>query len=650
VLDDRRDEIDVIADLLPSRVSHELGNIMSKEEEALYDLTESFTGTLSEDDGTNAESGKRKAPRPGQIGILRGLTALDSIIGLGPLGPSCEGPFLPPQQEAGAASINPDAAVVAGTPALIIPCGYGSSGGLGIVTTPGRDERAVLSEVDCLGAECVFSFRSSSLVLMGTVDNGIRILRMQGTSSEHAKDEGRADSVDLIELQHADCLANFEEGDGSTTRQLFTQASLLSCAELATGKFVLAVSLPLEMRNQPEEQYAVAFVNETEGFLEVTEIVFLPGQEGNGDIVSISPMESDGTSHSEIVFACAWSNGVCTLVVLDANGLVKVCEIVGADQEDDPMEVDESDDADDKFYMSTRIVAVDLFRAPLNFFPQSLSQSGAKGKEKEEKQLDNAEESEGEDDLYFASEQDEKARNEKKVNRSTEGDTSDAPWKTPALFFAICRQSGKLEVFLVSDMIPDQEPTPVWAASGCGHGISSLSWLSISGTEYRIPRQHKVHVREMRFFYCGPTRPADGKDVPGSSRPLCLGVENSAGDLHLYAADARAGPGSSLRFGRVPLKNVTRQSQEQTKLYAKLKRKGIVSGNAEGKFLHNKLHRFQGLSKQDGLFAAVTRPLWLLAERGRPVAVAHRLRHAAPAGGKALPVSGFCSNLVRLQP
>lgn len=303
------------------------------------------------------------------------------------------------------------------------------------------------------------------------------------------------------------------------------------------------------------------------------------------------------------------------------------------------MEDMEHEQAEDDFYHSKHIVAVDLFRAPSNFFVKNRAQSS-----QSTNPVDTAVgRADGdEDELYDVT-----------PNRDIERPqvTNDSmrytEWIAPTLYLGICRQSGDLEVFRVVDIGQDETPTPGWSASGCGRGSSSLS---NSATQCRIPRQHEVSASEIRFFHCGPAKSGVAKNTPGLSRPLCLAVETSAGDLHLYAADSRLGPEARLRFSRVQLKTVSRQSQEQARLGAKLRRKGIVSGSGakedKDTFRYNNLHGFHSLSEQDGLFAAVARPVWLLAERGRPTAVAHRLRHAAPAGGKALPISGFCSNLV----
>jgi len=75
----------------------------------------------------------------------------------------------------------------------------------------------------------------------------------------------------------------------------------------------------------------------------------------------------------------------------------------------------------------------------------------------------------------------------------------------------------------------------------------------------------------------------------------------------------------------------------------------MVSQRDEPKknYRYNSLFAFQNLSGQDGLFAAVARPVWFVAERGRPMMLCHRCRHAAPAGAAPTPVTGFCSGLMQ---
>ena len=60
-------------------------------------------------------------------------------------------------------------------------------------------------------------------------------------------------------------------------------------------------------------------------------------------------------------------------------------------------------------------------------------------------------------------------------------------------------------------------------------------------------------------------------------------------------------------------------------------------------FRYNSLVRFNDISGRCGLFAAVSRPFWILAERGIPLALLHRMRHLA--AGSPYPTKAFCPNL-----
>jgi hypothetical protein len=213
------------------------------------------------------------------------------------------------------------------------------------------------------------------------------------------------------------------------------------------------------------------------------------------------------------------------------------------------------------------------------------------------------------------------------------------------LFIGICRQSGSLEVYSVPRQGQGQESTLLWAASGCGHGVSSLRNTVDESEELRKPRSHEVSVREIRFFACGPSLSKSSDVSP--PRSLCLTTETTNGDLHLYALNR----GESPAFQRVALRTVARPSQEQSRHNAKLRRKGIIEKGTDKDmeavlFSYSSLHPFCDISGQDGLFAAVARPMWLIAERGHPTALNHRMRHAAPAGGKPRPITGFCSGLM----
>lgn len=50
--------------------------------------------------------------------------------------------------------------------AHVFPSGYGSSGVLALVTVPGRDDRMIIGEEDCLNADCIFSLPTAGVVLL----------------------------------------------------------------------------------------------------------------------------------------------------------------------------------------------------------------------------------------------------------------------------------------------------------------------------------------------------------------------------------------------------------------------------------------------------------------------------------------------------
>ena len=246
-----------------------------------------------------------------------------------------------------------------------------------------------------------------------------------------------------------------------------------------------------------------------------------------------------------------------------------------------------------------------------------------------------------------------------------------APSKNRILL-AICRRSGLLQIYdnedaaarpLVDCPSADASSTnalsPIWQASGCSHGTAILGQSS-PGVTIRRPELHEVEAAEIRFFVAGPSLRPDAVNSMSAAaekdswmlRSLCVLVDTSQGDLHLYSGSKRGGSGSdggsSLEFSRVPLSNVSRPSEEAGRHLVKLRRKGIVppaSRTSIDAFRPNRLHRFSGISNQDGLFAATPRPLWFVSERGAPTVVSHKSRHVGPAGACPVPVSGFCATM-----
>lgn len=238
------------------------------------------------------------------------------------------------------------------------------------------------------------------------------------------------------------------------------------------------------------------------------------------------------------------------------------------------------------------------------------------------------------------------------------------------ILIAICRRKGLLQIY-DNPLAPSSSPLiefpssssaslPIWQSNGCSHGTAILG-ESPSSVHTRRP-ENEVEGSEIRFFVAGPSllssesisggtaegrRQADAEKDAWMLRSLCLLVDTSYGDLHLYSASKRlSSNGLRLEFSRVPLSNVTRPSEEQNRHLTKLRRKGIVppsSAAAAEVFRPNRLIRFCRISGEDGLFAATPRPLWFVAERGAMTVVSHKSRHVSPAGTRPVPISGFCT-------
>ena len=91
--------------------------------------------------------------------------------------------------------------------AKIMPCSHGSSGGLALVTSPGRDDRSILVEIDCLNVESVFCIDVLVLMSMLPKDDGagINVLRIESNDNS-------------LEITQVDMDAWYKsDGDGSIT-------------------------------------------------------------------------------------------------------------------------------------------------------------------------------------------------------------------------------------------------------------------------------------------------------------------------------------------------------------------------------------------------------------------------------------------------
>jgi hypothetical protein len=634
--------------------------MLSREEEALYapigyeDLNEviddastpNLIPASSDEDENDINSiymnRKRDRAKLVRISVVRSLTTLDSITALGPVGPGCEGPISATKANMKAPDdiLGQPKGPVVGSTAHILPCGYGSSGGIALVTTPGRDDTSILAEADCLNVQSVFSLPKHGLVIMGLVPNkdgvaGMSVLRLQ--SSTHA-DQGSRQIAD-VEFDEVDlevwCTSDEEtEGTFADARYVLTQATLLSASELNDDRFMLLV------QSDDGFSHALVLLRELLGQLRVIDHTIVESMSG-GALISVTPPSAD--SYDDIVsFGCVWSSGCATVASVDTTNNVRMTMILGTVKEQSE---NLGEDEEEFFYQSDRITAVDIFSAPSDFFACDES-SVVKPAVDSGIISEIVEDDEEELELYgHHSPPVEVPTIDEGVQVSVENESSTAN------FIAIVRVSGLLQVFKVSDFADGDLPRPVWQADGCGHGVAILEDHSDMKSAPRKPRLHRVFTSEIRFFSCGTTAsPILSKrtQMRSVSPSFFVSIETDAGDLHVYKREK----GRTCIFGREPTRQSSRPSKEQSRHHAKLRRKGVLAKTAKDEsisdlvsFRHNRFHRFFGISGHDGLFAAIARPLWFVSERNALKLLHHRSKHVAPAGGRARPITGFCSGL-----
>jgi cleavage and polyadenylation specificity factor subunit 1 len=618
--------------------------ILLLEEAALYAADDSSVDTSPHtippsDDETESlqeqgsPSRKRQRSMLSKLTVTRSLLALDTITSLGPIGPGCEGPLSPPPSESRLIMpLDTTAGAVSGATAHVFPCGYGSSGGLALVTAPGRDDRSILAEADCLNVECLFSLPRSGLLLLGMSrsETGIKALRFSEVGDPTELDEEA--TVGMREINLEEWLEGEQNDDSHVfgrANNLFRDATLLAAAEIGAGKFFIVVSAGVA----DDAEYAIVSLVENDGVLTVSHHFQLTDGEKRSVLLSLTPLIYQ-QEKGLVSFCCLWNSGNANAVSISADSIVWEGKIRNLDPE--------GANQSPSFFESLKVVAVDLFEAPVDIFSTPFScGDGCKDRPTLVKSDDSTTEEiyEFDDDDFelYGTNRAWSHANEKEDSHAT------VEPKRLSLFVAICRQSGKLEVYSLTDIQSGDDESPLWFANGCGHGVTHIT----SQKEHRKPVVHEVHTCEMRFFSCGPSPLERTGSFESPLHSLALLIETSDEDLFLYKAEFHQRPSKSLEFRRVPLGMVSRRSQEQTRHHAKLRRKAIVGGaNVDSfdlsSFRHSRLHRFTCLSGQDGAFAAVSRPLWILSERGKLTPLCHRTRHAAPAGGRPWPVVGFC--------
>ena len=627
---------------------HEYERILQLEEEALYAPEESEggggpniipPGSDDEDMMTDnsiggafgAGSRERKRARLSQLMVVRSLTVLDSISAFGPLGPGCNGPLSQaPEYVVTTDPTSPTKDPPLGAMGYVFPCGYGSSGGLSLLTTPGRDDRTILAEEDCINAKAIFSLPERGYVLMGMSNGGFRFMKLDPSSSN--KNTEDADTSTMAEI-------NLDEWVSDDVYGYVMSATLLAAYEWNSDIFALLV----EVAGGDTKTYTFLIMNDSKETLDLQAEIVLELQDGEL-IQNVTPF-TRLTSDDKMCFGYTVSSGDAYLAVASASGGLKEFKVEAAMTI--PMEIGDKDlTEEEQFYASGAVTALDIFEAPKSLFvkartgasPATFAASDVKTEHGTYVMDDDDAELYGESAAADIS----AGGNVQKVKPEAENNAD----KEIIFYFALCRQSGDIEVYVLSDWIEDQTIAPVWSSSGCSHGVPQLLSEKQDGPAFRPPRMHKLYTKEMRFFVCGPSS-STWANAPFGPRIFCLAVEGSNGDMFLYEAEVSNSTHCLQSFSRVPLKYSTRPSQEQSKHFLKLRRKGMLGRpDTEKEFQYPSLFRVTNISGQDGLFAAAARPVWLIADRGRPTMLCHRSRHVAPAGSRTRPISGFCSGLV----
>jgi len=670
-------------------------------------------------------------PQIQSISIFKSITAIDSLTGLGPIGPGCVGPTastLPDDQSNGDAHLLTGSGMnipVGASSINIHPCGYGSSGGLAVYYMPGlnfngSNGSTIMNEVDCRNISGVYCCAQLGYVfLTKEEDSGCLLLQFDDTKNSTMEEESKGIASDekkraLVEVD-IDHWSNVEEDEGSTMTNLqnikdvLTKTKILTIKEFSTEihgivtNFILLIlssgkSYSLNILAESDKQCLTVIHShdirsyDDDGVSKANYLVSTAISESL-DQTSLSPQEYI------LSVACVWSNGNGSILnITRKRDIWRVHEVVlGGDSN---AQEDWADDEEnlEQFYNSNKIVAMDLFEIADDIFqPQ-----GSKGRDND-KSVDFSQDIEpspiqnennydfdeddlelyGDDDVHGVTVPDLKKESTSKNLSQSYNSAEMIPTRYNTLggyisganlsdkskvVVAVCRQSGELQVLDVMSLLndsDDQEVTntvgdPLMASYedtkksalwqsvyGCGQGVSILQSTS---KKFQNPRYHNVSVSEIKVFFAGPSNMLEigeerTKDL-SILRSLCLLVETSHGDLHLYSG-SKSITNDEVTFRRVSLGTVARPSEEEKRHKNKLVRKGIAADVTEESNLFHRpqrFHRFFSISGQDGVFAATSRPIWIVSERGVPMALSHRVRHGAPAGGRPLPLTGFCTD------
>jgi len=697
-----------------ARLSEE--EILRREEDALYVQTDksilgaNIEGSFQRDESDDDEQVETKTllprinakqlyrPQIRAISMFKHMKVLDSLTGLGPIGSGCEGPIAYNLPVTSQTKMSRDE-VFSGSTMNIHPCGYGSSGGLAIQTSPGLNYGStIISEADCVGMGSIYNCPHFGFVFLAKKERNAGCMLLKSVKSPTEQNAEK----ELVEIDLKNIISNISGGldmeddmpSFYNVTDVLTRMTILSVKEFYTSSgnessnimimanYGSAYAIVILCRN--EENKLVLRHSHMIGACDETITI---ERETLVSVTVLENLDSAKASDSSIGLSlgCVWRSGHASIFTISfsihSECVVKEIILQGNEEADQ--------NGNDPSVRSDKVMALDMFSIADNIFTQDSSRNSAsKYDPKKAVLMESSAVSETKTDIF--DEDDVELYGMDVQVLTGDGKSKPASFQTrrvcsdmpPSRFntlggyisganlsdtevsvVAICRESGQLQLFDVAklfstnsfDLLVQQVPkgkaeeSLLWNCErGCGYGAQHLS---TSGSSDWEPNFHEVHVSEMKFFFCGPSD-ALQQGAPHRSdlsilRSLCFLVETSLDDLQLYTV-CKSRTSDTVGFRRVPLRMVSRISKEEKRHRAKLRRKGMATVCDEEENLYfrpNRFHRFFSLSGQDGLFAATSRPLWFLSERGAPSALCHRLRYCAPAGGSEVPVSGFCAGI-----
>mmetsp|Transcript_26038 Transcript_26038/g.38496 ORF Transcript_26038/g.38496 Transcript_26038/m.38496 type:complete len:900 (+) Transcript_26038:96-2795(+) len=338
--------------------------ILQEEEEALYAISDTSIATTDdklkgpdivppscdeEEDGSKSEVMVKKDTRHKRakllrVTALRSITALDSITAVGPLGPGCEGPIAACNRHIESIT---DPQLSSGT-AKILPCGHGSSGGLALITAPGRDNRSILVEEDCLNIQSMFCMPGLILLGMNFNNNG-----EAGVNILELKQRPKESNFTLAQVD----VSTFVEDEEFNADESFQKGTLLAASELASARHICVL-----LRNWTgDNSYKLMILRRNDKSLKTTAQLLL-STGFPSELLQVSPFIHN---ESSTVFGCVWSLGCAVVYKLQADAEIQEFIIEGR-----ASLVEAEDDDEELFYQCNRITAIDLFRAPGNLFQQ----------------------------------------------------------------------------------------------------------------------------------------------------------------------------------------------------------------------------------------------------------------------------------------